>query len=40
MLAGAIGNANNQPLKAYVVEQDVTNTQAMARKAQASASLG
>jgi hypothetical protein len=40
MLAGVIGNANSKPIKAYVVEQEITNTQAMARKASAGASIG
>ena len=40
MLAGVIGNANSRPVRAYVVEQEITNTQAMARKASAGASIG
>lgn len=40
MLAGAIGNANQRPVKAFVVEQEITSAQSMARNAAVSASIG
>lgn len=40
MIANAIGNANSTPVRAYVVENEVTSAQQLARNAAISASMG
>ena len=40
MVAGAIGRANSQPVKAYVVESEMTSMQSLGRNAEGLASMG
>ena len=40
LVANAIGKTNEQPLKAYVVENEITNAQELNRRAEGQASLG
>ena len=40
LVAGAIGRANSQPVKAYVVESEMTSMQSLGRNAEGLASLG
>lgn len=40
LVANAIGKTNDQPLKAYVVETEITNAQELNRRAEGQASLG
>jgi len=40
LVASAIGRTNQQPLKAYVVETEITEAQALGRRAESQASLG
>lgn len=40
LVTGAISQANNRPIQAFVVEGDITSTQALVRNANSNASIG